>query len=128
MLNINPARALRNRRRGRSGRRGNPCGCSGASQNPSPLGWAGIVGATALAIGGSYWLYTELMNPPGSVVPPGPSPEYRYQVYEGNDGLWTFAIYQNGSLLYTDPGPYQDEAAASAAAENWLAANVDVEV
>lgn len=74
MLTINPARALRNRRsRGRS-RRNNPCGCGGlVSENPGALGWVGILGATALALGGGYWLYNELTHPPVQ-QPVGPGP------------------------------------------------------
>ena len=70
MLTINPSRSLRNRR---NSRRRNPCGC-GVSTNPGALGWAGIVGATALALGGGYWLYSELTNPPKPLPTPGPGP------------------------------------------------------
>jgi hypothetical protein len=45
------------------------------------------------------------------------------QVYEGDSGIWTFAILQNNTTIYVDPGPYATQEAAQIAGDSWLAAN-----
>jgi hypothetical protein len=51
-------------------------------------------------------------------------PSHNVVVFQGANDLWTFAVYSRGELIYQDPGPYTDAAAARVAGDNWLAQNV----
>lgn len=90
--------------------------------NPSAAGWAGIIALGAVAVGGGYLAYKELM--PAKALPPGGGTGLRYQVYEAGDGTWTFAIYDGASLVYIEETtPFANQQAATIAAQNWIAAN-----
>jgi hypothetical protein len=44
------------------------------------------------------------------------------KVYEGEQGVWSFAISQGGTVIHEE-GPFVSQEAAQTAGDNWLAAN-----
>jgi hypothetical protein len=43
-----------------------------------------------------------------------------FRTYVQDNGTWTFAVYRGRELVYTDPGPFNNETAASVAALEYI--------